>query len=376
MKRILIAPNAFKHSLSAIEVATIIKQSIDALNLDCKCELAPIADGGDGTIDVLNFYFKKSKYIEVDSHDPLMRSIRAKWLLLDKETAVVELAKASGLALLKETELNPMWANTFGTGELILSALDQGYRKIIITLGGSATVDAGLGILQALGMKAFDKEKHKLKGGGGILNSIHTIDFKNLDKRIKNCKLHLLCDVNIPLCGESGTVHKFSTQKGAKEGEKVVLELGMKHLVKIAVDFIGEDYSSLPRVGVAGGVAFGLKSFLGAELFNGFNYLSKLISLEEKLKNTDLIITGEGSLDSQTLEGKGVHGLAQLARKYNKKVIVFCGVYDKNINWQNHNISAVVEIKKNEMTLAESLKKSKDLLDQAIKSNFKQFVSF
>ena len=376
MKRILIAPNAFKHSLSAIEAAQIIKSTLDSLKLDLKCGISPIADGGDGTIDILNFYFKKSKYTECDSHDALMRPVKSRWLLLDNETAVIELAKASGLALLKDEVLNPMWANTFGTGELILSALDKGCTKIILTLGGSATVDAGLGILMALGVKIFDKKRHSLKARGGILSSIGTIDLKSLDKRIKSCTLQLLCDVDIPLTGEKGTVQKFSTQKGAKEGEKVVLELGMRHFVQITKSFTKNDYSDLSMSGAAGGVAFGLKSFLGVELFNGFNYFSNLVSLEEKIKDADFIITGEGSLDSQTLDGKGVYGLARLAGKHNKKVIVFCGICDKNINWQNYNIDTVVEIKKDNITLLESLKKSKDLLEEAIKCNFKQFVSF
>ena len=368
-KRILISPTAFKGSLSAIEVAKTIKLALDSLNLDFSCELAPIADGGDDTASVANFYFKKSKFVKTTVCDPLMRKIESSWLLLDKETAVIELAKASGITLLKEEELNPMWANTFGTGELILSALDKGCTKIIITLGGSATVDAGLGILEALGVKLLDKKGHQLKPGGGFLGSIDKIDLSHLDKRIQKIKLYVLCDVKIPLLGEKGTVQKFSAQKGAKEGERFILENGMKHFAEFVKKITNCDYEMEPMVGAAGGVAFSLKAFLGAELFSGFSYLANMTFLEDKIKNADLIITGEGNLDSQTLMGKAVYELGKLASKYKKKVIVLCGNYDESINWTTYNIDSIVKIKPDEITLQESLIKARDLIEKAVKSN-------
>jgi glycerate kinase len=285
MKRILIAPNAFKGSLSAIEAALAIKSGLESLKLNIKCELAPIADGGDGTIDVINFYFKKSKFIECEVHDPLGRKIKSNWLLLDKETAIIELAKASGILLLLEDELNPMWANTYGTGELILNTLDKGCKRLIVTLGGSATVDAGVGILQSLGVKLFDSKKHMVKSGGGFLRKIQGIDLSSIDKRIKNCNLEILCDVKIPLYGEKGSVQKFASQKGAKEGEKIILEEGMKHYASVVSNLINEDFSSTLMVGSAGGVAFSLKALLNAKLHPGFLFLANLTSLEERIKN-------------------------------------------------------------------------------------------
>lgn len=373
-KRILIAPNAFKHSLLAIEAAQVIKSAIDSLNLDAKCELAPIADGGDGTIDVVNYYFKKSKFIECEVHDPLGRKVKSKWLLLDKETAVIELAKASGLSLLNENELNPMWANTYGTGELILNALDKGCRKLIVTLGGSATVDAGVGILQALGVRFFDNKKRIVKGGGGFLRSIEKIDLGLLDKRIQNCKIELLCDVKIPLFGEKGTVQKFASQKGAKEGEKVILEEGMKHYASVIKVITNEDFSSTLMVGSAGGVAFSLKSLLNANLHPGFLFLVNLTLLEEKIKNSDLVITGEGKLDMQTLMGKGVYELAKLANNYKKKVIALCGEYDDEIDWKGQNINEVIKIKPENMSTIESLRNAKSLIEVAIKERKQYFA--
>lgn len=377
MKKILISPNAFKGSLGAIEVAQTIKSTLSSLNLNLNLniETAPIADGGDGTIDVINYYFKKSRFIDSEVQDPLGRKIKSKWLLLDSQTALIELAKASGLSLLRGHELNPMWANTFGTGELISSAIDKGCTKIIVTLGGSATVDGGAGILQALGVKFFDKKKQIVKAGGGYLNQIEKFDLSSTDKRLKKIRFDLLCDVRIPLIGEGGTVKKFSCQKGASVGEMVVLEEGMKHFAKVTKNLLGCDYELEQMVGSAGGVAYGLKSFLGAELFNGFVYLANMIGLEEKIKNSDLIITGEGSLDSQTLLGKGVFELTKLASKYKKNVIALCGIYDKNIDWTSHGLINVIQVKPDDLSLAESLKNTKNLIEKAIKSESTLFIN-
>lgn len=367
-KHILIAPNAFKHSLSAVEIAKIIKSGLDSSEEKLSCEIAPIADGGDGTSDVIKYYFPKSKFIDCNVHDPLMRMIKSKWLLLEDGTAVIELAKASGLSLLAENELNPMWANTFGTGELILSALDKGCKKIILTLGGSATIDAGMGVLEALKIKVLDKGNKLLKPGGGFLSSIKEINLREIDKRIKGCEIHALCDVRIPLTGENGAVNKFGTQKGAKEGEKVILEQGMKNLAMITKKITGFDFEKEPMVGAAGGVAFTVKAFLGANLHPGFIYLSNLIKLEEMIKRADIIITSEGSLDAQTLMGKGVFELAKLGKKYKKKIIVFCGKYDKDINWSSQNIDSVFQIKPDDVSEEESILKANEFLKKAVET--------
>ena len=371
-KRILISPNAFKHSLSAIEVAKTVKLALD--QFDLKCELSPIADGGDGTIDVLNFSFPSSKFIKTKVHDPLMREIESSWILWDKDTAVIELAKTSGITLLKQNELNPMWANTFGTGELILSALDKGCRKIIIALGGSATIDAGVGILEALGGRFEDKKRNKVKPGAGFLNLIEKINWGHLDKRIKDCEIHILCDVQSHLVGKKGIVN-FSAQKGASPGELVVIETNMNHYAEVVKKTIGAEFRFEPMTGAAGGVAFSLKAFLGAKLFSGFAYIANLISLEEKIKKSNLVITGEGNLDSQSLMGKGVIELAKLAKKYSKKAIVLCGDYDECINWKEHYIEHVIKIKPENLSLEESLKNTQQLIVDTIKQNVQLFIN-
>lgn len=360
-KTILIAPNAFKNSLSAVEAAYVIKSAIGSNVVD----IAPIADGGDGTIEVIKYYFKDAKYVQCTVCDPLMRKIKSRWLLLNKKIAVIELAKASGIGLLNKNELNPLQTSTFGTGELILSALNKGCKEIIITLGGSATVDAGIGILNALGIRFLDKKNQQLKPCGKSLNLIRKIDLTNLDKRILKCKICVLCDVEIPLIGKKGTAMCFSMQKGATTKEKLYLEKGMKNLVKIIRQIRKKDFHMIPMVGSAGGVAFTLKIFFNAKLCIGFDYISKLSNLEKKIKRSSFIITGEGSLDEQTLLGKGVYKLAKLAKSHKKKVIVFCGDYDKGIDWKKYNISQVVKIKPVNYSLLQSLRKSKILLQRA-----------
>ena len=293
--KILIAPNAFKHSLSAIEVAGVIKSLLDSLDLNLCTELAPIADGGDGTIDVIKHYFKKAKYINCYVFNPLMKKIKSQWLLLDRDTAVIELAKASGLALLKGSKLDPLKANTYGTGQLVLSALNKGCKKIILSLGGSATIDAGLGILCALGAKIYDKNKKILKPYTRNLLLVEDIDSSKLDKQIRKAKFYVLCDVQSTLTGKNGT-SMYALQKGADKKSRALIEKSLVHFSKIIKRKYKKDFLNEPMLGSAGGVAYSLKALLNAKIYPGFTYISKLVSLEGKIKKSDLVITGEGSL--------------------------------------------------------------------------------
>ena len=366
-KNILIAPNAFKHSLSATEASQIIKNTFDSLGLNC--ELAPIADGGDGTIDVLNFYFPDSQFINTKVHDPLMRQINSCWLLLKNKTAVIELARSSGIALFKQDELDPFKANTFGTGELILSALNYGCRKIILTVGGSATIDAGLGIMSALGVTLYDQLSNQLSPCYENLKLIEKIDFSSLSLEISNCEFSVLCDVQNCLVSKEGVV-KFALQKGFSKSALDEIERNINQYAKSAIKISGKDFQLEPMTGAAGGVPFSLKTFFNAKLFPAFLFLADIINLEKKIEKSDLVITGEGSLDSQSLMGKGVIELAKLSKKYGKKVIVFCGSFDETINWKEHFIDHVIKINPNGLPLEESIKSVKKLLETAvIKSN-------
>lgn len=356
-KTILIAPNAFKGSLSSVEALNAIQAGLAAIKDKIKTIQAPIADGGDGTLDLLRFYFKRSKFITCYVHDPLMRKIKSKWLLLNKDIAVIELAQASGLKLLlKENELNPLKATTYGTGELIKYALNKKVSNIIIALGGSATCDAGVGLLAALGVRFLDKNFNLLEPCGKSLSKINFIDLSSIDKRILKCKIDVLCDVKIPLTGKYGTINLFSAQKGASKLEKIKLEQGMKNLAKVVSKVIKKDYSKNPMTGSAGGVGFLLKALLGAKLYPGFLYLAKLTNLERKIKKSRVIISGEGYLDSQTLLGKGVIELAKLALKSKKKLVIFCGGYNQKVKWEKFGISYIFKIKPSYMSLTKALK--------------------
>ena len=234
-------------------------------------------------------------------------------------------------------------------------------------------MDAGIGILSALGVRFLDKKNKTLRPCGESLRLIRKIDLTNLDKRILKCKIIALCDVEIPLTGTTGTVMCFSKQKGASEKEKLYLENGMKNLVNVIKKMRKKDFHMIPMVGSAGGVAFALKTFLKARLCKGFDYVSRLSSLEKKIKKSDLIITGEGSLDKQTLLGKGVYKLAMLAKVHKKKVVVFCGNYDKSIDWKRYNICHIVKIKPVNYSLSQSLRKGRILLQNAIKAHISFF---
>lgn len=382
MPRILIAPNAFKGSLSAVEAALVIKSSIDSLGLNLTTIPFPIADGGDGTIDVINFNFPESKFVNHVVYDPLMRKIKTRWLILEeaekqrgkdvkrKKIGVIELSKASGMSLLKKEELNPFVASTYGTGQLILDALNKGCKKIIISLGGSATIDTGLGLISALGGKILDKKRNVLEPIAKNLLYIKKIDLTSVDKRIKNCSIDVLCDVKSCLVGKDGTIN-FARQKGAKANDLQAIESRMNHFADIVSELIHYDYRYERMVGSAGGTAFSLKFLLGAKLFHGFSYISNLILLKEQIKASDLVISGEGSLDAQSLMGKGVIELAKICKKYKKKVIVLCGKYDNSINWSKYGIDFIFPIKPKNINTLDSMYKAKKLIKKAIKTKYR-----
>jgi len=372
-KQILIAPNAFKNSLSAAHVAYAIKEGLKGLS--CQTKILPIADGGDGTIDIIKQYLKKSKYVNCIVHDPLMRKIKSKWLRLNREIAVIELAKASGMALLKRNELNPLLTSTYGTGELILDALNKGCKKFIISLGGSATVDAGVGVLSALGARFLNKKNEELLPCGKSLKLIHKIDFRCLDKRVKQSEFIVLCDVQNPLLGKYGAVACYSKQKGANKKMKFLLEEGMKNYITVIEKNKRKQYFKLPMAGSAGGVAYSLFVVFNAKLYQGFDYLAKLFPIKYEVKNADLIITGEGYLDKQTMYGKGVYKLLDLAKLFHKPVVIVCGNYDRKVDWEKIGIGHVFAIQEKGISALKSMQKAKQLIVKKVKSNSKIFIN-
>ncbi|MEP7319431.1 MAG: glycerate kinase [Panacibacter sp.] len=324
MMHILIAPNAFKHSLDAASAAEAISKGFTQSKLSHTSACFPIGDGGDGTADLLIKKFNGS-FIETTVHDPLKRKITASFGLIDHErTAVIELANASGVKLLQPQELNPLKATTFGTGELIKHALDKKVKKIFLCIGGSATVDGGAGILQALGVQ-FKQSNTVIDIVPQNLIDVDSIDITKLDKRIVNVEVIILCDVENVLLGENGSAKIFGPQKGANSADVIKLEQALAKLRSIVLNETGSDMSLIKHGGAAGGVAAGLCAILNATLVNGIEYFLDITGFDEALQNADLLITGEGSIDTQTLEGKAPFGVAYRAKEKNIPVIGLAG---------------------------------------------------
>jgi len=353
--QIIIAPNSFKGSLNAFEVAKAIETGLQKSQLETNCHLLPIADGGDHTLEVfynwLGGEIKRSKV-----QGPLGEHIEADWLLIPKEkTAVVEMAKASGISLIANKNPNPLKTSSYGTGQIISDAIKNGAEKIILGLGGSATVDGGLGIMQALGADLLDKEGKLIatKDSNPLLK-MHGISVENVDKQIRKVEFLILCDVDNPLLGENGAAYIFGPQKGARKEDLPVLEYAMKRYNQIMIQKTGKDLSNMEGAGAAGGIAVVLKSFFSATLVSGVDFLLSNMGFEEKIKTADLLITAEGKVDSQTLQGKGPYGVAQKARQFGVPSIILAGKAD-DIDQLNQGFQAVFPITNGPMSLEKAM---------------------
>lgn len=322
--RILIAPNAFKHSLDAEAVALAIQQGLQQSRLTCVCECFPIGDGGDGT-GVLLIKKYNGDTIWVSVLDPFGRSVQASYGLVNNgETAIIEMASASGIRLVKTDELNPLQATSFGTGELIKHALDSGAKHILLAVGGSATVDGGTGILRALGVRFLDVNDQLIITPNNLIH-LATIDDSGLDQRISDCTFTILCDVENTLLGEQGAAAVFGPQKGATPTMVNQLNAGLARFANIAQAQTGTNMTACKHGGAAGGVAAGLHTFLKADLVNGIDFFLDFTQFDQAINRADLVITGEGSLDEQTLQGKGPYGVAYRAKQKNLPVIGLAG---------------------------------------------------
>ena len=322
---ILIAPNAFKNSLSAETAANAICQGLMESALDCTCECFPVGDGGDGTAALI-INKCSGEWVKTSVHDPFGRNIQASFGIIEEgKTAVIEMANASGLRLLQADELNPLQANTFGTGEQIVAALDRGVQKIVIGMGGSATVDGGTGILKALGIQFLDVAGKALQQLPEDLTALASIDLTELDKRILEIELIVLCDVGNLLLGQNGAAAVFGPQKGAGAAAVVQLDAALQQLAAVVLQLTGKDMANTVHGGTAGGAAAGLSALLNAQLVNGIEYFLSLTGFDVSLKKANLVITGEGSIDEQTLQGKGPFGVASRAKLKGLPVIGLAG---------------------------------------------------
>ena len=325
--KILIAPDSFKESLEALDVCHAIQAGFSQVFPDADYKLLPMADGGEGTSAVLS-YVLGGRWKEVRIHDPLMRPISAKYLLLPNATAVIEIAQACGLHLLTLAERNPVIASSYGVGELIADALDEGVKRIIIGLGGSATNDAGLGMLTALGMTFYDSDDNTLVQGGGALANLQRLDSTSFHASVLETVFEVACDVTNPLCGLLGSSAIFGPQKGANPQQVNDLDQALSHFAAICEQQGYQNYQNISGAGAAGGLGFALMTFCGAQLQSGFETVAEAIGLAQHIADADLVITGEGKLDTQTAMGKVAGGISQIAKTSNTPVIAICGSVD------------------------------------------------
>jgi glycerate kinase len=335
---ILIAPNAFKNSLSSPEAAEAIERGLQRSGLDCTTECFPIGDGGDGTGTLLNERLGSSK-IAVRVNDPLGREIASEFGLgQGGRLAIIEMADASGLRLLRDDELDPLRSDSFGTGELISCALDHGAAEIVLAVGGSATVDGATGILRALGVRFLDAAGNELADLPEDLVDLSAIDLSRIDRRMSRATLTVLCDVNNLLLGPQGAARLFGPQKGATPEAVNKLEAALSRLRDVVLSQTGKDMSSTRRGGAAGGVAASLNAFLNASLVSGIDYFLNATNFDLALSKADLVVTGEGSIDEQTLQGKGPIVVAARAKAKDIPVVGLAGAVPSKPDpiWQQY----------------------------------------
>ncbi len=339
--KICIAMDSFKECMTALEACNAVKDGFEEVfGNELETVIVPMADGGEGTVQSL-VDSSNGELLVAEVTNPLFKKVNAKFGVLgDKKTAVIEMATASGLELISKDERNPLLTTTFGTGELIKKALDLGVENIILGIGGSATNDGGVGMATALGVKFLDSTGVEIKPCGGELGKIHSIDVSGIDSRVKNTKFIVACDVTNPLTGEKGASNVFGRQKGATEEMVTLLDGNLKHYAGVVKETLGIDVEFVEGAGAAGGLGAGSIAFLNGELKRGIEIVIEFANLDEKVKDVDLIITGEGRVDFQTQYGKTPVGVALTGKNYGKKVIALAGsigdgyeaVYDKGID--------------------------------------------
>jgi glycerate kinase len=366
--RIIVAPTAFKGSLSPTDAARAIESGLRRSRLEADCHLLPLADGGDGTLDA--FLASGGRRVAVDTVDALHRPMRAAFgLLADGTTAVVEMAQASGLALLDRAEVgseSALRSSTFGTGLLIRAALDAGAARIILGLGGSATTDGGSGCLRALGVALLDSLDRPLPQGGGALVDLARIDFQQLDPRLSQVEIAIASDVQNPALGESGAAAVFAPQKGASPTEVAALEAGLSRWFALIAQTTGRDVRAVPGGGAAGAFAAGLFAFTRAQIQSGVDLLLDYHEFDALVRDAALVITGEGQLDAQTLGGKAPMGIARRAAAFGVPTVALVGgLRGDDAALHDAGIAAVLPIVTRPMPLDEALRDAASLVEQA-----------
>lgn len=362
--KFILAPDSFKESMTAKDACISMEKGIRKVFKDATCIHVPMADGGEGTVDAL-IESTNGNLHEVEVIAPLGNKVKAKFGILgDGKTAVIEIAEASGIHLVKLEDRNPLLTTTFGTGELIKHALDMNVERIIIGLGGSATNDGGVGMLQALGASFKGSNGKEIALGGGALKDLCTIDLSGFDKRVYDVKIEVACDVKNPLTGEKGASFVFGAQKGGNKETLEVLDSNLKHYAEVVKRDMGKEIDKVEGAGAAGGLGAALIGFCNGKLESGIDLVIKYSNLEEKVRKADFVFTGEGSIDFQTKFGKTPIGVAKIAKKYNIPVIAFGGRIGEGIDeLYSLGIDSVIGITPGVISLEEALKNGKENLE-------------
>lgn len=359
--KIVIAPDSFKESLTAMQVAEAIEQGFRQIYPHADYLKLPMADGGEGTVESM-VAATEGKIIPVTVTGPLGLPVNAFFGLTGEgDTAIIEMAAASGLHLVQPEKRNPLLTGTFGTGELILAALDRGARKIIIGIGGSATNDGGAGMMQALGAKLCDVQGNEIGAGGAALAELSTLDLSLLDARLAECDILVACDVDNPLCGKYGASAVFGPQKGATPEQVQQLDAALMHYGNLIERVSGKNVINVAGAGAAGGMGVSLSGLLNARLQPGVEIVTEALRLAEAVQGADLVITGEGRIDSQTIHGKTPIGVARVAKRFNVPVIALAGgmTPDYGVVHQ-HGLDAVFSVLNRVQTLPEALEQARD----------------
>ena len=366
--KIVVAPDSFKESMSAKEVCDSIEKGLLSVSKDWEIVKVPMADGGEGTLEAL-VDATNGKIFNEKTLNPLGKEITSKFGILGgKNIAVIEMASTSGLELISPEKRNPYITTTYGTGQLMLKALEQNVEEIILGIGGSATNDGGAGMLQALGAKLLDENRDEIGFGGYELSKLDRIDFSSLDRRLKNIKILVACDVTNPLTGKNGSSYIFGKQKGATPEMIEILDGNLLHYSKIIKRDLGFDVNNVSGAGAAGGLGAGLLT-LGAVLKKGIDIVIEANELDKKVQGADLVITGEGSIDGQTRFGKTPYGVVTIAKKYNIPTITLAGNIGKDIDiLYDYGFDTIFSIMQGVDTLENALKKGKENIERTAKN--------
>lgn len=373
--KVIIAPDSFKGSLSAKQAALAIergiKKAVNKDKIDLEIIKIPMADGGEGTVEAI-IEVTGGDIIVDNACDPLGREITSFYGVLPDNTAVIEMAAASGLNLVKATERNPLKTTTYGTGQLILAALKRGCKKFIIGIGGSATNDCGAGMAQALGAKLLDRDGREIGFGGGELDKVVRIDLSGLHPSIKTAKFTIASDVKNPLCGPEGASYVYGPQKGATPDIVKVLDNNLRHFAEVIKQDMGKDLLNIPGSGAAGGLGAGLMAFLNAEAKPGIDIVMETANFEAKVKSADYVITGEGATDFQSMFGKVPFGIGQMAKKWGKPALCISGTLGTGCEkLYEIGITGLFSIVNKPMALSEAIQRGEELLEQATENIFR-----